>query len=336
VFHNKLGSQRDRVRRIEHLAEVIAGLLGADTAAARRAAHLCKADLLTGMVGEFPELQGTMGQYYARHDGEPAAVAEAIEAHYRPRFAGDALPGNAVGDCVALADKLDTLVGMYGIGLAPTGDKDPFGLRRAAAGVLRILTEHALPLDCQELLRFARDGYGATKLDANVTADLFAFMLDRLRTYLRDRGYASAEIEAVVAQDAQRVDLVIPRLEAVRAFRQLPEADSLAAANKRIANILKKSGSAEHVDATLLVEAEERALFEGLQRLEPSVEDQMRGAHYADALKALAGVRDRVDAFFDRVLVNAEDTKLRSNRLGLLTRLNRLMNRVADISKLAA
>lgn len=335
VFHNKLGSQADRARRIEHLAEVIAGLLGADAQAARRAAHLAKADLLSGMVGEFPELQGTMGMYYARHDGESAAVAGAIEAHYRPRFAGDRLPETPVGDCVALADKLDTIIGIYGIGLGPTGDKDPFALRRAALGVLRILSEHALPLDCYELLRLAHDGYGSTPLDPRVVDGVFEFMSDRLRSYLRERGAAADEIEAVVATDARRVDRIAPRLDAVRAFRRLPEAESLAAANKRIANILKKSGAADAVAHALLVQPEEQALYAGVERLEPAVEAQLSQGRYAEALQALAGVRTDVDAFFDRVLVNADDPKVRSNRLGLLTRLNRLMNRVADISKLA-
>ena len=335
VYHNKLGSQRARAGRIEHLAEVIAGLLKTDTTAARRAGHLCKADLLTGMVGEFPELQGIMGRYYALHDGEPALVANAIEAHYRPRFAGDALPNHATGDAVALADKLDTLIGIYGIGLAPTGDKDPFALRRAALGVLRILIEHALPLDLPELLRFARDGFAGTALRETVDGEVFLFMLDRLRSILRERGYAPDEIEAVVGQQPARIDLVMPRMDAVREFRELPEAGSLAAANKRIGNILKKSGYADSIDAKLLIDAEERALHIELERLEPVVEAQMRSQRYAEALRSLAGVRGAVDAFFEKVLVNAEDAKLRSNRLGLLTRLSRLMNRVADISQLA-
>ncbi len=335
VYHNKLGSQRARAGRIEHLAEVIAGLLKTDTAAARRAGHLCKADLLTGMVGEFPELQGIMGQYYALHDGEPALVANAIEAHYRPRFAGDALPNHATGDAVALADKLDTLVGIFGIGLAPTGDKDPFALRRAALGVLRILIEHALPLDLPELLRFARDGFAGTALHETVDTDVLLFMLDRLRSILRERGYPPDEIEAVVGQQPARIDLVLPRMDAVREFRKLPEAGSLAAANKRIGNILKKSGNAASIEPKLLSDAEERALYDELERLEPVVEAQMRSQRYADALRSLAGVRGAVDAFFEKVLVNAEDATLRNNRLGLLTRLYRLMNQVADISQLA-
>ncbi|MFN0299386.1 MAG: glycine--tRNA ligase subunit beta [Burkholderiales bacterium] len=335
VYHNKLGSQHERAGRIEHLAEVIAGLLKADTSTARRAAHLCKADLLTGMVGEFPELQGIMGRYYARHDGESERVADAIEAHYRPRFAGDALPDHPTGDAVALADKLDTLVGIHGIGFAPTGDKDPFALRRAALGALRILIEHSLPLDLPELLRFARDGFAGKALHETVDNDVFVFMLDRLRSILRDRGYAPDEIEAVLDAMPARIDLVIPRLEAVREFRKLPESGSLAAANKRIGNILKKSGFADLVDPDLLVDAEEVELYEHLERLEPEIKRFMDDQQYADALRWLASVRDRVDAFFDKVLVNADDPKLRNNRLGLLTRLNRLMNQVADISKLA-
>ncbi len=335
VYHNKLGSQRARAGRIEHLAEVIAGLLKADTGTARRAAHLCKADLLTGMVGEFPELQGIMGRYYARHDGEPERVADAIEAHYRPRFAGDALPGHPTGDAVALADKLDTLVGIHGIGFAPTGDKDPFALRRAALGVLRILIEHSLPLDLPELLRFARDGFVGTVLHETVDNDVFVFMLDRLRSILRDRGYAPDEIEAVLDSMPARIDLVIPRLEAVREFRKLPQSASLAAANKRIANILKKSGFVDRIDPDLLVDAEEVELYDLLVNLEPDLEALVGELQYTEALRSLAGVRGRVDAFFDKVLVNADDAKLRSNRLGLLTRLNRLMNQVADISKLA-
>jgi glycyl-tRNA synthetase beta chain len=337
VFHNKLGSQRDRVERIERLAGAIASRLDADEALARRAAHLAKADLLTGMVGEFPELQGTMGMHYARHDGEPDEVARAIEAHYRPRFAGDVLPEDRIGDAVALADKLDTLAGIWGIGLVPTGDKDPYGLRRTALGVLRILAEHALPLDCVELLELARAGYGATHLAGDTVARLHEFVLDRLRSYLRERDFAADEIEAVVGQSPARIDRVIPRLEAVRAFRKLPEAESLAAANKRIRNILKKAGEVRpEPDETLLRDAAERALFAAVQRLAPATRADVERQAYADALKLLAGARADVDRFFDEVLVMAEDAALRDNRLALLAQLDVLMNQVADISKLAA
>ncbi len=337
VYHNRLGSQLDRVERIERLAGAIADGLGADPALARRAARLAKADLLTGMVGEFPELQGVMGMHYARHAGEPEAVARAIEAHYRPRFAGDELPGDRIGDAVALADKLDTLAGIWGIDLVPTGDKDPFGLRRAALGVLRILAEHALPLDCVELLGLARVGYGATKLAGDTVERLHDFMLDRLRPYLRDRGFAADEIESVVGQRPTRIDRVVPRLEAVRAFRKLPEAESLAAANKRIRNILRKAGAVQpQPDAGLLRDAAERALFAAVQRLAPATRADVERQAYADALKLLAGARADVDRFFDEVLVMAEDAALRDNRLALLAQLDTLMNQVADISKLAA
>ncbi len=336
VYHNKLGSQLDRVERIERLAGAIAGKIGADVALARRAARLAKADLLTGMVGEFPELQGVMGMHYARHDGEPEGIALAIEAHYRPRFAGDELPGDRMSDSVALADKLDTLAGIWGIGLAPTGDKDPFGLRRAALGALRILIEHTLPLDCVELLGLARAGYGASMLAADTVERLHEFMLDRLRSYLRDRDFAADEIESVVGQRPTRIDLVIPRLEAVRAFRKLPEAESLAAANKRIRNILRKADSVRPMpDASLLRDAAERALFATVQRLAPATRAAVERQAYADALQLLAGARADVDRFFDEVLVMAEDESLRSNRLALLAQLDALMNQVADISRLA-
>jgi glycyl-tRNA synthetase beta chain len=337
VFHNKLGSQRDRVARIERLAGAIANRLGADEAAAQRAAHLAKADLLTGMVGEFPELQGTMGMHYARHDGEPEQVARAIETHYRPRFAGDMLPEDRIGDAVALADKLDTLAGIWGIGLVPTGDKDRYGLRRTALGVLRILAEHALPLDCVELLQLARAGYGGARLAGDTVERLHEFMLDRLRSYLRERDFAADEIEAVVGQNPARIDRVIPRVEAVRAFRKLPEAGSLAAANKRIRNILRKAGAVQaEPDESLLRDAAERALFAAVQKLAPATRADVERQAYADALKLLAGARADVDRFFDEVLVMAEDAALRDNRLALLAQLDVLMNQVADISKLAA
>jgi glycyl-tRNA synthetase beta chain len=337
VFHNKLGTQLARVERIEALAGAIAPLVGADQSLARRAARLAKADLLSGMVGEFPELQGIMGQYYARHDGEDERVAAAIEAHYRPRFAGDALPGDRVGDTVALADKLDTLVGIWGIGLAPTGDKDPFALRRAALGVLRILVEHALPLDLVELLRLARAGHGATPLAEDTPGAVFGFMLDRLRGYLRDRGHAPDEIDAVLAQSPRRIDLVVPRVEAVSAFRAMPEAAALAAANKRTQNILRKSETATGaVAAALFTEAEERALHAAIVELRAAADGRIAAGDYAEALRLLARIRPQVDMFFDKVLVNAEDPALRRNRLLLLGELEHVLNGVADIARLAA
>jgi glycyl-tRNA synthetase beta chain len=337
VFHNKLGSQLQRVERIQALAGAIAPLIGADQALARRAAYLAKADLLTGMVGEFPELQGIMGQYYARHDGEDERVAAAVEAHYRPRFAGDALPGDDIGDAVALADKLDTLVGIWGIGLAPTGDKDPFALRRAALGVLRILVEHALPLDLPEVLRLARAEHGSTPLAPDTVDAVHAFMLDRLRGYLRDRGFAVDEVDAVLAQSPRRIDLVVPRAEAVRAFRAMPEAAALAAANKRTQNILRKSERASGaVDAALLAEAEERALHAAIADLRATVDARIAAGDYTEALRLLARIRPQVDMFFDKVLVNAEDPQVRRNRLLLLGELEHVLNGVADIARLAA
>ena len=342
VYHNKLGTQLERTQRIERLAEIIAGSLGTDTIAARRAAHLCKADLMSGMVGEFPELQGTMGMYYARHDGELDVVARAIEGHYRPRQAGGPLPEDAVGDCVALADKLDTLVGISGIGLGPTGDKDPFGLRRAALGVLRILVEHSRALDLHHLILQAREGYSARDghsphaLSADVVEQVFGFVLDRLRAYLRDRDFAPDEIDAVLTQAPRRIDRVLPRIEAVRLFRKLPEAASLAAANKRIGNLLKKSaGAANAINANLFTEPAEHDLYAALGTLAPEVEKLYSTGDYTQALHSLANLRAPVDAFFEKVLVNADDAQLRANRLALLERLSRLLNQVADISKLA-
>ena len=338
VYHNRLGSQLDRVERIEWLAGTIAARLGADEALTRRAARLAKADLLTGMVGEFPELQGIMGMYYARHDDEPEEVAAAIEAHYHPRFAGDTLPESIVGASVALADKLDTLVGIWGIGLAPTGDKDPFALRRAALGVMRLLAERELPLDLGELLEDARAAFGNTKLAPDTVQSVREFMLDRLRGYLRERGFEPDAIEAVVSQDPGRIDLVPKRLAAVAEFRRLPEAASLAAANKRIRNILRKSPTAADVapQAAKLADPAEKELFDAVERLAPDTRDLVEQGLYTKALLELARTRGPVDRFFDEVLVMADDEAVRANRLALLAKLDRLMNEVADISKLAA
>jgi glycyl-tRNA synthetase beta chain len=335
VYHNKLGSQLARVERIERLAALIARKLGADEARAARAARLAKADLLTGMVGEFPELQGVMGQHYARHDGEPEAVARAIEAHYRPRFAGDALPEDRVGDCVALADKLDTLAGIWSVGGAPTGDKDPFALRRAALGLARILVEHRLPLDVLELLQDAVAGLAAGGTGTS-TAELHAFALDRLRSYLREQGYAPDEIESVLAESPGRLDLVVSRIEAVRTFRALPEAESLAAANKRVRNILRKAEfESGEPDVKRCTEAAEKELVVALAEITGDVRSRAAAGDYTGSLRALAKVRGQVDRFFDEVLVNVEDPATRTNRLRLLAKLEGALNQVADISKLA-
>jgi glycyl-tRNA synthetase beta chain len=337
VYHNKIGTQLERVSRLQAIAGQLAEKLGADVAHASRAALLAKADLLTDMVGEFPELQGTMGTYYARHDGEPDDVALACSEHYQPRFAGDALPSSATGTVVALADKLETLVGIWGIGLQPTGEKDPFALRRHALGILRMLIEKPLTLTIDDALQVAAasfNGIAAVKPDLAAITD---FLYDRLRGYLKDKGYSTNEVEAVVSQRPQRLDDIVARLEAVRAFAALPQAESLAAANKRITNILKKTDAAiGAVQPQLLKEDAERALHDAVASSEPQVHDAFARGDFTTALKTLAGLREAVDTFFDGVMVMADDTALRDNRLALLGQLHGLMNRVADISKLAA
>ena len=336
VYHNKLGSQLQRAQRLQKLAGQVARVLQADASLAERAATLAKADLLTDMVGEFPELQGIMGRYYARHDGEAPAVAAAIEQHYFPKTAGGALPEEAVAICVALADKLDTLTGIFGIGLAPSGDKDPFGLRRAALGVVRILAEKSLALDVLELLTLARGHFPAGVVADSVAQDLHAFMLERLKPYLRDKLFEADEIDAIVSLNPTRFDQVLPRLKALQAFRALPQAEALAAANKRIRNILKQAGgtAVTTVDPALLREPAEQQLAQEVEALRAQVQPLFSAGNYAAALKALASLRPAVDEFFDKVMVMAEDTALRHNRLALLTNLSNLFLGAADISKL--
>jgi glycyl-tRNA synthetase beta chain len=336
VYHNKLGSQLERVQRLEKLAGGIAQLLEVDARLVARAALLCKADLLTEMVGEFPELQGIMGRYYARHDHEPAEVADAIEQHYWPRTAGGELPRHPVAVCVALADRLDALVGIYGIGLVPTGEKDPFGLRRAALGVVRLLSEKSLPLDVLELLWRARGCFPPGVVADGVVQDLHGFLLERLKPYLREKGFEPDEIEAVVALNPTRLDQVLPRLAALKEFRRLPEAQALAAANKRIRNILRQAGgkAAGAVDAARLVAAAERKLYEEVCALEEQVTPLLKSGNYTAALKQLAGLRPAVDTFFDQVMVLVEDAAVRDNRLALLRRLANLFLNVADVSRL--
>ncbi len=337
VYHNKLGSQAERNGRVVALARAIAESLGADATLAERAAQLSKADLLTDMVGEFPELQGTMGTYYALHDGEADEVATAIGEHYQPRFAGDALPSTRTGTVVALADKLETLVGIWGIGLAPTGDKDPFALRRHALGILRMLVEQRLPLSLSHLLALAAKQFGGNANFADPAADVQTFVFDRLRGLLRERGFAQDAVEAVVAQAPDRLDDILERLDAVKAFAALPQAESLAAANKRITNILKKNeGVHGEVKAELLKEAAEQRLYGAMSDTRVEVDRAFASGDFSGTLKALAALRDDVDAFFNDVMVMAEDAALRANRLALLNTLHGMMNRVADISKLAA
>jgi glycyl-tRNA synthetase beta chain len=337
VYHNKLGTQGERTGRVTALAVEIAGMLGADANLAARAAMLAKTDLLTDMVGEFPELQGIMGTYYARHDGEPEEVALSISEHYQPRFAGDALPASVTGTVVSLADKLETLVGIWGIGLAPTGDKDPFALRRHALGILRMLVEKRLPLALSSLLQATAALFAGNPNFKDPVADVTAFLYDRLRGLLRERGFTQNEVEAVVAQQPQVLDNIVERLAAVQAFAALPEAEALAAANKRITNILKKTDHAgAAVQSALLQESAEQGLHAAMTSLKPTVDAAYAGGDFAATLQGLARLRGDVDAFFTDVMVMAEDAALRSNRIALLSELHGMMNRVADISKLAA
>lgn len=337
VYHNKLGTQGERVERVRAIAKAIAQQLGDAqlVAQADLAAKLAKTDLVTDMVGEFPELQGIMGRYYALNDGLDVAVADAIEDHYKPRFAGDELPRGDAGVVVALADKLETLVGMFGIGNLPTGDRDPFALRRHALGVIRMLVEKNLPLELHALLKSAVPAFGDKIQDA--TAQLEDFFFDRLSVSLREQGYTAQEVEAVLALRPQRLSDVQKRLEAVRAFAALPEAQALAAANKRVSNILKKAeGEIQaHVNEALLVEQAEKDLYAALQTVAPKAQQQFESGDYTASLQTLAALRAPVDAFFEHVMVNAEDAALKANRLGLLATLHGAMNRVADLAKLA-
>jgi glycyl-tRNA synthetase beta chain len=373
VYHNKLGTQGERVVRVRAIAKAIGQQLGGDVLAAQadQAAMLAKADLLTDMVGEFPELQGIMGRYYAKHDGLSDEVAIAIEDHYKPRFAGDELPRNQVGICVALADKLETLVGMFGIGQIPTGDKDPFALRRHALGVIRMLTERELPLSLSGLLNeivnsvdvmqsiatIGVDGitrsnaiWGAggnsTSIDSGTDVKVGEFIFDRLAGSLREQSFSAQEVDAVLSLRPQFLSEISKRLAAVRSFAALPEAAALAAANKRVGNILKKvegdstlrqaQGERIEVNAALLQEPAEQALHQALSQIAPKAEEAFAKGDYTASLQALAALRVPVDAFFDSVMVNAEDLALRANRLALLAQLHQAMNRVADLSKLAA
>ena len=362
VYHNKLGTQGERVGRVVRIAQGIAGQLvdagfaSADLAtAAAQAAQLAKADLVTDMVGEFPELQGTMGRYYALHDGLSPEVADAIEDHYKPRFAGDTLPRGEVGVVVALADKLETLVGMFGIGNLPTGDRDPFALRRHALGVIRMLAEKDLPLDVDRLIGLAFGMFDQPAIDlpgaasdaapfapfegqaAERQALLLNFIYDRLAGGLREQGASAQEVDAVLASRPQRLGRVSRLLAAVRAFAALPEAPALAAANKRIGNILKKSPEADaHVSELLLQEPAEKALHAAMAHVLPVADAQFEEGDYTESLQTLAALREPVDAFFDDVMVNAEQIDLRLNRLGLLKLLHVAMNRVAQLERLAA
>ncbi len=353
VYHGKLGSQGERAERVRLIAHAIVNELRSATlpytveakdefdvldSKVQQAALLAKTDLLTDMVGEFPELQGIMGGYYARHEGLRDGVAIAIEDHYKPRFAGDALPRNHTGTVLALADKLETLVGLFGIGALPTGDKDPFALRRHALGVIRILIEKNLALAISPLIAAAETVFAEAHRQVPVAAPLAAFIADRLAVMLREQGYSALQVDAVLALQPSRLGDVPRRLAAVRAFAALPEAAALAAANKRVGNILKKSGATTGapVDAGRLVEPAEAALHAALAAITPAADADFEAGDYTGSLQALAALKTPVDAFFEAVMVNADDAALRSNRLALLGTLHASMNRVADLARLAS
>ncbi|MCE7913500.1 MAG: glycine--tRNA ligase subunit beta [Nitrosomonas sp. PRO4] len=357
IYHNKLGTQGLRMHYVRAIAKMLGEQLGGDALASQayEAATLAKADLLTDMVGEFPELQGIMGRYYAQHEGLNDDIAFAIEDHYKPRFAGDELPRNPVGVCVALADKLETLVNMFSIGEIPTGDKDPFALRRHALGAIRILIEKDLPLKLdklvQRVIEITEDANILEKWESRssefmleqqhiwyqIRQELLVFVLDRLAGFLREQGYTVQEVDAVLSLNPQLLCDIPKRLAAVRAFSVLPEAASLAAANKRVGNILKKSEGAirDTVDTGLLQEADERSLYQAMQDIQPQTDKAFATGDYTTSLQILAALKSPIDAFFDHVMVNVDDESLRKNRLALLAQLHQIMNRVADISKLA-
>ena len=343
VYHNQLGNQLDRTKRVQAIASGIAKKLNADEKLAHRAAELAKTDLLTDMVGEFPELQGIMGAYYATHDGENAEVAAACSEHYMPRFAGDALPKTATGTILAIADKLETLVGIWGVGLAPTGDKDPYALRRHALGICRLLLEKNLSLSLVELIELALAQFPQKEVQAQAkVADIYEFIIDRMRAYLRDQSVAgkpftSAEIDAVLSQSPNYINDLIDRLSALREFNALPQAAQLAAANKRISNILKKTTTAIPAQSTkqLLQIPAEQALYEALGGLTPALTASYEKREFVQLLKSLVALSEPIDQFFADVMVMDPNPELRDNRLALLQQLHQKMNLVADLGKLA-
>ncbi len=343
IYHNKLGSQGERIARVRAIAKALGQQLGGDKLAAQadQAAMLAKADLVTDMVGEFPELQGIMGRYYAQHEGLDNDVAYAIEDHYKPRFAGDELPRNQVGICVALADKLETLVGLFGVGEKPTGDKDPFGLRRHALGIIRILIEKKLPIPFDArgnnaLFASVLDQFSIGKLSDAVY--IMPFVYERLAGNLREQGASTQEVDAVLSNVPELLHEIPARLAAVLSFSILAEAPALAAANKRVSNILKKvEGEVKaEVNTNLLQEPAEIALNAALSKVKPQADKLFESGDYTASLQALAALKAPVDDFFDHVMVNSDDVNLKNNRLGLLAILHQTMNRVADLSKLAS
>lgn len=338
IYHNKIGSQGQRIQRLEQLARSFATALHVNSEDAARAARLAKADLATDMVGEFPELQGVMGQYYALHEGESKQVAAAIEGHYHPRFAGDTLASNGLGLAVALADKTELLVGIWGIGLIPSGEKDPFGLRRAALGILRMLIETPVELSLSQLVAQGQKSFEKVVAVQPETEAVLNFLLDRARGYLKDQGHPAEAIEAVLAECPDKPWQWLPRLQAVNAFLHTPHAAALCAANKRIGNILKKASAddaSSSVKSELLVEANEKALAQALAQTAPQAEALAAAGKYQESLESLALLKAPVDAFFEAVMVNADDLALRANRIALLGQAHRAMNQVADLARLA-
>ncbi len=335
TFQAKLGSLADKSARVAALAVHLAPALSADTQHVARAAQLAKCDLLTLMVGEFPELQGTMGLNYARLDGEAEAVAQAIEEQYWPRFAGDRVPASPEGRALALADRLDTIVGVFAIGARPTGDKDPYGLRRAALGVLRILLDSGVPIDLADAARSAVGGLPAELRDQDLADEVVAFVIERLRAFLADEGTPPDVFDAVLAVNPTRPVDFVARVRAVDAFAQLPDATALAAANKRIANILKQAdNTAGDVDESLFEVPAEATLLRALNEREAIVRPLLDTADYTGALRELAALRAPVDAFFEDVMVMADDAAVRANRIALLARVASLFGEVADIGRL--
>ena len=339
VFQNKLGSIGDKMRRVSQLAVIIAKNTGSDLAMTKRAVELAKCDLVTNLVDEFPELQGTIGRYLAQHDDEHEEVATAIEEQYLPRFAGDKLPATMIGQALSIADKIDTLVGVFSIGQIPTGEKDPFGLRRAALGIIRMLIEMSLPLNIVELLELSISGF-TDKPPADTKMNLYSFFTDRLNPYLRDRGYAPDEIDAVLSLNPVRLDDILPRLDALKPFRSTPEGMALAAANKRIHNILRQAGNGDAdaitpaIDGPYLEEVEEQALVKQLADVAMKVSPLTAAGNYTAALRELSGLRNTVDAFFDKTMVMVDDEKVRLARLQLLAQIRHEFQKIADISRL--
>ena len=343
VYHNQLGNQLDRAKRVQGIAIGIAKVLSANQTLASRAAEIAKTDLLTDMVGEFPELQGIMGRYYARHDGENEEVASACSEHYMPRFAGDTLPQTQTGTILAIADKIETLVGIWGVGLAPTGDKDPYALRRHALGICRLLLEKNLSLNLLDLIELSRKQFPQQEVQEKAkTEDIYGFIIDRLRAYLREQSVAgkpftTEEIDAVLSQSPAQLNDLIDRLTALREFNALAEAAQLAAANKRISNILKKNATAISMTCSskLLQAPAEIALHQALESITPALTSAYEKRQFVDLLKALVALSAPIDQFFADVMVMDPNPELRDNRLALLQQLHQKMNLIADLGKLA-